>query len=257
VNSEYEENGYFVSRNLFADEELLALHATLLDFHKSWLIENDDFYQRQAINSAYVTGNKHLSGKKRQLLFEFIGSNKIASILASIIPSSSAFIGTQIFFDPSNPAQRNYWHRDIQYNNLSIEQQKTALSSMNALHFRVPLKTERGVELVPGTHQRWDSEEEFDTRTETNGKTASDDLSAGKSVPLGRGDLLVFSGNMIHRGLYGGDRFAFDILFGDATPDLAKYVDDDCLPNKGALATIQSPATFLNAINLKADCILT
>jgi hypothetical protein len=56
---------------------------------------------------------------------------------------------------------------------------------------------------------------------------------------------------MIHRGLYGGDRFAFDILFGDATPDLVKYVDDDCLPSINSLVTIRNPGSFWNTVNMK------
>ncbi len=32
------------------------------------------------------------------------------------------FIGTQLFFDPAQNDKENYWHRDIQYNNLTIEE---------------------------------------------------------------------------------------------------------------------------------------
>ncbi len=44
-----------------------------------------------------------------------------------------------------------------------------------------------------------------------------------------RRDLLVFSADMIHRGLYGLDRLALDILIFDSAADYVDYVDDDCL----------------------------
>ncbi len=67
-----------------------------------------------------------------------------------------------------NPAQRNYWHRDPQHH-MSVEQQKEALFGPNALHFRVPLADELGLELVLGTHRRRDSGEDLVVRLEQNG----------------------------------------------------------------------------------------
>ena len=64
------------------------------------------------------------------------------------------------------------------------------------------------------------------------------------------GDLLVFSANMIHRGLYGLDRLSFDIIFCDSDPDLVKYVGHDCLPNDDELKKIECPNAFINTIRL-------
>lgn len=226
----------------------MEIHSVLSTFHRSWLIDNAEFFQQQAVNSAYITSRKYLTDMQRQVLFEFIGSDKIANVLHDVIPLTPAFMGTQLFFDPANDGQRNYWHRDIQYNELTIEQQQSALQTVNALHLRVPLKKERGLELVPATHRRWDTAVEYDVRLAQNGKHPHDDLSSGQVVPLDRGDLLVFSAHMIHRGLYGGDRFALDILFGDSKPELTKYVPDDCLPDREMLDQIQNATSFVNTM---------
>lgn len=74
------------------------------------------------------------------------------------------------------------------------------------MHFRVPLVDERGIELMPRTHFRWDTDLEYATRTAADGRNVFDDLPDSKAIPLNRGDLLVFNANMIHRGLYGGNR---------------------------------------------------
>ena len=56
---------------------------------------------------------------------------------------------------------------------------------------------------------------------------------------------------MIHRGLYGLDRLALDILVFDSSADYVDYVDDDCLPDRSMLEKITDPRLFLNTMALK------
>jgi hypothetical protein len=115
----------------------------------------------------------------------------------------------------------------------------------------VPLFDELGMELVPETHKRWDNEEEYNVRQEEKGRLSSENLSTGKAIKLAAGDLLVFSADMIHRGLYGMDRLALDILVFDSAGDFADYVDDDCLPERSMLDKIDDPRLFVNTLQLK------
>ena len=115
---------------------------------------------------------------------------------------------------------------------------KRLIPRINVIHFRIPVRDEPGLELVPGTHTAWDTNEEYGVRLEKNGHKCSEELSTGVKVPLEAGDLFVFSANMIHRGLYGGERLAFDILFCDQTPDLLAHANIDCLPLDERLAEI-------------------
>ena len=244
IGAQYEEQGFVQVTGLYCDDELKAVHEVLVRFHESWLKANAAFYQERAVNSAYVTGTRFLNDEDRQVLFEFIGSKKISAILTSTLPGEVMFVGAQLFFDPANPEQKNYWHRDIQYNDLTIEEQKQSLKESNPLHLRIAMKPERGVELVPGTHRRWDTEEEFDIRMERNSRRVHEDLSTGLAIEMARGDLLLFSAGMIHRGLYGGHRFALDLLFGNADPSFARFVDEDCLPDTSQLGSVACPAPF-------------
>jgi ribosomal protein L16 Arg81 hydroxylase len=109
------------------------------------------------------------------------------------------------------------------------------------------------MEIVPGTHKRWDNEEEFAVRQEIKGRVSSESLSGGKEIKLAAGDLLIFSADMIHRGLYGLDRLAFDILVFDPAGDYVDYVDDDCLPTQAMLDEIDDPRLFLNTLELKMN----
>ena len=171
-------------------------------------------------------------------------------IVSSIMAKRPTFMNTQLFFNPVNKDQKNYWHRDPQYH-LSVEEQKEALIGPECVHFRIPLVDEPGIELVPQSHKKWDSPEEFDIRFEMNGRKSHETLSKGKVIELQAGDLLVFSANMIHRGLYGMDRFALDILFCDPDPDLVQFVSEDCLPDKGILNSLENADAFVSTVELK------
>lgn len=95
-------------------------------------------------------------------------------------------MNTQLFFNPVNPAQKNYWHRDPQYH-LSIDEQKSALEGVNVVHYRIPLFGEPGIELVPASHKCWDTDEELDVRLARNNRRNSDDLSSGLTIELAAG----------------------------------------------------------------------
>ncbi|QUM81087.1 phytanoyl-CoA dioxygenase family protein [Moritella sp. 5] len=253
LNSEYDEQGYFVIRNYFSAAEISALREVVLKFHESWKEDNIQFYRDEAFNSSVITGIDYLECDDRLKLFNFISSKKMMDVVESVIPANAAFMNTQLFFNPVNPKQKDFWHRDCQYDH-EVEQQKIAVQETQVVHLRVPLFDELGMELIPGTHKRWDNEEEFNVRQEINGKVSSDSISGGKVINLAAGDLLVFSADMIHRGLYGMDRLALDILVFDPDGDFADYVDDECLPSIEMLDKIDDPRLFMSTLDLKALC---
>ncbi|MBL4679271.1 MAG: phytanoyl-CoA dioxygenase family protein [Pseudomonadales bacterium] len=110
------------------------------------------------------------------------------------------------------------------------------------------MQDEGGVEIVPGTHRRWDTQEELDVRLEENGRHHYDDLIGARQIPLNKGDALLFSANMIHRGLYGMDRFALDILVSDPDISLLEFADEANLPNEEMRQKMDNPTLFDNTI---------
>ena len=251
LNSNYDDQGYFVIRDFFNASEISSLRKVILKFHQLWKKDNEKFYQEEAFNSSLITGSEYLASEDRVTLFNFISSKKIMNVIESVIPTNPAFMNTQLFFNPVNPQLKDFWHRDCQYDH-DVETQKIVIHETQVVHLRVPLFDELGMELVPGTHKRWDSDEEFNVRQEEKGRVSSEDLSTGKKIKLAAGDLLVFSADMIHRGLYGLDRLALDILVFDSAADFVDYVDDDCLPDDSMLDKIDDPRLFINTLNLKS-----
>lgn len=246
----YSESGYLLIRNFLNTKEVSNLGELLTEFHQLWQKENSHFYQQQAVNSANITNDEFLTEEQRAQLFHFIGSTKVMAMVNELIAPQPCFLNTQLFFNPVNEQQDNYWHRDPQYH-LSVEQQKSALKAPDVIHFRLPLMDEPGIELVPGTHKRWDTEEELNVRLQQGGHKNNESLSQGKVIQLCAGDLLIFSANMIHRGLYGMDRLAFDMLFCSPEPSVIEFVNEECLPLKSTLNELEDNSAFVNTLNLK------
>ena len=248
--NQYAELGYFVIRNYFTNDEISALRKVILTFHEKWKKDNETFYREEAFNSSLITGSHYLTQEERIELFNFLSAEKMMKIIDALIPVDPAFMNTQLFFNPVNPQQKDFWHRDCQYDH-DIEGQKLAIQETQVLHLRVPLFDELGMELVPETHKRWDNEEEYNVRQEEKGRTSDEALSTGRKIKLSAGDLLVFSADMIHRGLYGLDRLALDVLVFDPSGDFVDYIDDDCLPERSMLNKIENPRIYINSLNLK------
>ncbi len=166
-------------------------------------------------------------------------------------PENPAFLNTQLFFDPVSSQKKNYWHRDIQYD-FSHEQQKALLDSGPSMpHFRIPLTSEKGVEVIPGSHKRWDTPEELEVRMEQNGKHTHDDLPNSQILEVERGDLLIFSAKMLHWGVYGHNRFALDILLVDDESPYLQSVSQECLPDRKMFERLINPILYERAIKAR------
>lgn len=252
---DYDEQGFFTLREYFSASEIAAVRQLLLKFHQRWKTDNEEFYKEEAFNSSLITGSQYLSPVERIELFNFISSKKMMAVIELLIPDNPVFMNTQLFFNPVNPDQKDFWHRDCQYDH-DLESQKRIIKDTQVVHLRVPLFDEPGMELIPKTHKRWDTEEEFNVRQELKGKQSCDDISGGVKVALESGDLLVFSADMIHRGIYGLDRLALDILVFDSAADYVEYIDDDCLPSGDMLKAIKYPKIYQNSIELKSQPLL-
>ena len=246
----YLRDGFVKLSQYFSAQEIADIKVVIDEFHQAWTADNQDFYQAKAVNSAYLTSGKYLARQQNRRLFEFIGSNKVRQLINATSLEKVAFMNCQLFFNPVNPNQTNYWHRDPQYH-LSVDEQRQALQGHDVIHCRIALSDEPGIEVIPGTHKRFDNDEELAVRLEQEGKQNSDSLSNGHIVPLNKGDVLLFSANMIHRGLYGKDRLALDLLFCEALAEFVAFTDSSCLPDTHQCSTLEWPEPFERALAIK------
>lgn len=245
----FQNNGFQHCPQFYSVQAIADLKSIIDCFHAHWLTSNQDFYHNKAVNSAYLTKPGFLNDVQRLQLFSLIGHLAEQEIVRDLLNENVCFMNTQLFFNPCKTDQKNYWHRDVQYSELSEIQQRTILDEKQILHFRIALQDEPGIELIPGTHTRWDTPLESSVRLALNGSQVFDDLPNTTTIPLKKGDMLVFSANMIHRGLYGMNRLALDILLFNPAADLQDSVQLDNLPDQFMMQKIEYSRLFSNSLN--------
>ena len=245
----FQNNGYQYCPQFYSQQVIADIEPVINAYHEAWLEKNRSFYRSNAVNSAYLTKSGILNDAQRLRLFKFIGHLAQQKIVQNLLNENVCFMNTQLFFNPYKIDQKNYWHRDVQYTGLNEAAQRAVLDDKTILHFRVALRDEPGIELVPGTHARWDTPLETSVRLAQRGSEVFDDLPNTTVVPMNKGDMLVFSANMIHRGLYGMNRFALDILFFNPTSDLQDSVQLDNLPDHLMTQKIEHSRVFSNSLN--------
>jgi hypothetical protein len=146
-------------------------------------------------------------------LLELLGSPRLCALLRGLAPLAAGdpWLKTlQYFHEPTVRDWQGAWHRDSQFGRSNAETEKAFLTRNVAVRFRVACLPDDRLELVPGTHARWDTEEELEIRKRQAlaGLAVPVDPSADVSMPgaervrLRAGDACVFHAWMIHRGGY-------------------------------------------------------
>ncbi|PJZ46360.1 phytanoyl-CoA dioxygenase family protein [Leptospira brenneri] len=203
--------GYYLFPNFFPLKTIEDLKKILIPSNEEW---SKEFNHPKNVNSAYLTSTKFTKDKKdRETLFQFINSDPLLGVCDLVFKSPPYFLNTQIFFNPKDPSKLPYWHRDIQYLGIPEDEQSKRIQKDFVWHFRIPLEKDPGIWLIPGSHNRWDTEEERKVRLELEGRKNHENLSDQILIPHSPGDLFVFSAHLIHKGHYDLDRFSFDILY--------------------------------------------
>jgi hypothetical protein len=245
----YKEHGYVILRNFFSDTELNALAIHVDRIYGKWARDNAaDIYQHKLVNMHSLTSPEYFDEqpKERTAFFEAIASQKLTTLLTAMFDSGIYFHNTQLFFNPSNSERLPYWHRDMQYSPTADAIQRAELHNMLSLHVRIPLLPEKGLELIAGTHQRWDTELEHKVRLEKNNHKNSESLPNATLIELSPRDILVFSAQMIHRGNYfekhryaqNPSRKALDLCVGRYHPMTADALDETVLPSESEMSEI-------------------
>jgi hypothetical protein len=239
----YQKHGYVILRNFFSDAEFNALAIHVDRIYDEWARDNvADIYQHRLVNMHSLTSPEYFEKqpKERIKFFEAIASEKLMNLLDELFGSGIYFHNTQLFFNPSNRERLPYWHRDMQYSPISDAIQRAELHNMLSLHVRIPLLPEKAVELVDGTHQRWDTELEHNVRLEKNNYKNSEPLPSATLIDLSPCDILIFSAQMIHRGNYAqnSNRKALDLCVGTYHPMTADALDETVLPSESEMEEI-------------------
>ena len=240
---QFEKRGYAVLRGFFSDEEVSRLDSHVDRIYQKWRSENEArIFEHKLVNMHSLTSAEYFleAPDRRKDFFELIASPKLTETVKAIFGPNIYFHNTQLFFNPSNRERLPYWHRDMQYSPIEDSVQSGEQRKMLSLHIRVPLIAEAGVEVVTGTHRRWDTELEKKVRFELDGHSNSEPLPNSELIKLARGDVLIFDAQMIHRGNYelNPERKALDLCVGRYHPLVSRFLDPRVLPTDEEMDSI-------------------
>ncbi|RVU85961.1 phytanoyl-CoA dioxygenase [Leucothrix sargassi] len=241
----YDAHGYAVLRKLLSDEELSLLSGPVERIYQAWRIENEaNIFDHRLVNMHSLTRPEYFkeTPEQRVAFFQAITSKTLTKAIEELFGTEIHFHNTQLFFNPTNTERQPYWHRDLQYSPIEDAVQRDEQAKMLSLHVRIPLTDEQGIEVVKGTHKRWDTALERNVRLELNGHNNNESLPNSELIALACGDVLVFNAQMIHRGNYAlnSERKALDLCIGRYHPLAATYLDPLVLPTTEELEQIEN-----------------
>lgn len=218
---QWQEQGYIVVPQLFDSHCTDKLQVICERIKQQWIQSKYGGIQKPTKkNLANLTAPQYFKEGYEDLVYLLgaIADKQILTILNSISDRHIIFNDAQYFFEPIGTSWCGDWHRDGQAIALSdsIEQERIATSSFIRVH--LALVPENLLEIVPGSHSRWDTPEELAIRKSLHGKQSDEAIEGATTISLQKGDAVFFDGYSIHRGNYFANvpRKMLALLYGSA-----------------------------------------
>ncbi|XID75201.1 phytanoyl-CoA dioxygenase family protein [Alkanindiges sp. WGS2144] len=251
----YAQQGYEVLPAFFSQHDIAQLRQIVAPIYQQWLTGNQHMAGfDQLVNMHSLTHPQYFKHQPelRLKFFNLLSPAKLVEFLKAQFGSAVYFHNTQLFFNPKDKNRQNYWHRDMQYSPISDSEQARVHKELLSLHVRIPLLAETGIELIPHSHQQWDSRLEHQVRFAKEGHQQHDDLPHSQLITLQPGDALIFNAQMIHRGRYdlNRERLALDLCIGKLHPLIQGFMDKAVQPTVDELARIKNKNWFVEAAKL-------
>lgn len=253
----FKQQGFIAVKTFFDSAQIDGLTKIVDRIYRQWLAENRAAYiENRLINMHSLTSPRYFEHRAAERLrfFQLLASDRLTELMTGLFGDEIYFHNTQLFFNPYQNSRQPYWHRDMQYSTIDDSALKAEQANLLALHIRIPLAPETSIELIPGTHRRWDTDLERDVRLELNGHRNSEALPDSVLISLEPGDILIFDAQMLHRGNYHPNpaRKALDLCLSKPHPFTLPYLDAGNLPSLAELELIENKQWYKMAHALLA-----
>ena len=214
IGTQFAEDGYVVIRGAY-DEQVHELKRitenSLTHFVTTGTEQNQPngrHYSARARMLIHLNHPDNYLNRPGDLatLLNTVAAENAVSIATKILGEPPLFMQCTLYFDPPRESWVGGWHRDCQYDKFDLRSdQDTERIILNEavpareVHLHFCLCDSAATEVVPGSHKRWDSQEEYEIRVNDYW---SDNMPGRHPIKLQAGDLAFFHVNSIHRGLY-------------------------------------------------------
>jgi hypothetical protein len=141
-------------------------------------------------------------------MMEAFADSDLSDIVEEILGKKILFRGTSYWFAPKTLRSAGNWHRDVQYMVGTVDEQKEFVQSQSAqtgAQLMLALLPTECNEYLPGSHLRWDTDEELQVRMGDELAEATVEIEGAVRVKQSPGDVAIFNATGLHRGQYYND----------------------------------------------------
>ncbi|WP_437741476.1 phytanoyl-CoA dioxygenase family protein [Sorangium sp. So ce1504] len=166
-----------------------------------------------------------------ELISAFVGSRRVCELLAGLSRAGAGegeedaprLKDAHYYHEQTRRDWDGDWHRDSQFGQSDPEIERAIVATTTSVHFRVALEDDDRLEIVPGSHARWDTPDELRIRRGADRTTP--DMPNAARVALRAGDACIFHAWSIHRATYlrAPPRRTIDALYTFARPTARRW----------------------------------
>lgn len=162
----------------------------------------------------------YYAGRRQWLvdLLDFVAHPDILAVVREVFNDEVLFRCTSLFMNPLLDSMDGNWHRDSQFTTPDEETEKATFHRIadglrqekkgTSLQLQIALVPSDDSEYVPGSHLRWDNEEEYFIRRAEGFKHNRSNLMPGAvRTHQEPGDAAAFHPMGLHRGRYHAERY--------------------------------------------------
>ena len=210
-------DGVAIVRGLWERDDVDLLAAACERILAQWRFSNPETNEPGGGPDAHVMRHLNHPGyfkehdDERVLMLEAVASSEAVGFAEEILQTEALFRCTSLFFHPTETSVDGNWHRDSQFHAPDEDDEKRLLAERaypgTSVQMQIALLPSDAIEFVPGSHQRWDTDEEYAIRRADDGANSrSNDMPGAQRIGLEPGDAVAFNPMGLHRGRYHTDR---------------------------------------------------
>jgi ectoine hydroxylase-related dioxygenase (phytanoyl-CoA dioxygenase family) len=219
MNTEWREqwnkDGYVIVRNAFDADFTRRLRITCDEILEQWRTCDPQtgapgsisHCMRHLNHPAYAARNSQCFSD----IMDAIVHPNVLSVARAFLGEEPLFRCTSLFFNPLTGQQDGDWHRDSQFVTRSEEAERALIARgfdyFAGAQVQVALVRSEDIEVVPGSHKRFDTPGEYAIRLADNKQhNRSNNMPGAVRVALEAGDAVMFNPMGLHRGRYHSDK---------------------------------------------------
>jgi len=218
LNKQYVEQGLIFVPRIIEPERVPLLRTISEHCLCIWRSRPNELGQIPWVGSTVMRHLNHPGyfPKNREWLVEIlnlVADPKIVGAVQEVLGDEVLFRTTSLFINPIADGNDGHWHRDSQFFYSDPEKEKAAIlqeserlaatRKSSGIQLQIALIPSDHSQFVPGSHRRWDTDEEFYIRKSNDLRYACSNLMPNAvATHQSPGDAAAFHSNGIHRGTY-------------------------------------------------------